>query len=227
MNIFHFFLILFSTIISSNCFSQVAVPATPDTIEVDGKIFERVEVEASYTGGIDSWKQYLMNNVNASVATDNGAPIGKYMAIIQFIVAADGSLSEFKPLTKMGYGMEQEVIRILKLSGPWNPAMQNGKPVKAYRKQPLTFSVEADYYSITSSTPFILFTGIDNEIIVQADKEKASNFRLTISQGTIKAGADGKYIVQVNKPGGVVITLWNDKKNKAIGAASFEVKEKE
>jgi hypothetical protein len=226
MNIVHFFLILFSTIISSNCFSQVAVPAAPDTIEVDGKIFERVEVEASYPGGVDSWQQFLINNANASVATDNGAPVGRYMALIQFIVGTDGNLTEFKPLTKMGYGMEQEVIRILKLSGPWSPAIQNGKPIKAYRKQPLTFSVEADYFSITSSTPFILFTGIDNEIIVQADKEKASNFRLTISQGTIKAGADGKYIVQVNKPGRVVIILWNDKKNKEIGASSFEVKEK-
>jgi hypothetical protein len=35
-----------------------------------------------------------------------------------------------------------------------------------------------------------------------------------------------KYIVHVNKPGRAVITLWNDKKNKEIGAASFEVIEK-
>ena len=57
-------------------------------------------------------------------------------------------------------------------------------------------------------------------------KVKASDFRLTISQGNINPVADGKYIVHVNKPGRAVITLWNDKKNKEIGTASFEVIEK-
>jgi protein TonB len=38
--------------------------------------------------------------------------------------------------------MEDEVIRVLKLSPRWKPASQNGRFVKAYRKQPVTFVIE-------------------------------------------------------------------------------------
>ena len=228
MKPFNIFIVLFVVIFSSACFSQVPPPPPPvqDSNDLNGKRFDLVEIEASYPGGSEGWLQYLMKNANGSVATENGAPVGHYTTMIQFIVDKDGKLSEFTPLTKLGYGMEQEVIRVLKLSGAWSPAIQNGKPVRAYRRQPITFVVEAEYFNITSSTAFILYTGVENEITVQADKVKASDFRLTISQGNIKAGTDGKYIVHVNKPGRAVITLWNDKKNKEIGAASFEVIEK-
>lgn len=216
--------LLFTAAPLSSCFSQ-EVPG-PDTITAEGKIFDRVEVEASYPGGAEAWLQYMMKNANAGVATDNGAPTGTYTVIIQFVVATDGKLSEFKPLTRLGYGMEQEVVRVLKLSGQWAPAMQNGRPIKAFRKQPVTFNVAADYFSVVSATPYFLYMETDNEVTVQADKVKADDLRLTISQGIVKPGANGKYIVRVNKPGRAVITLWNDKKNKEIGAASFEVIEK-
>jgi hypothetical protein len=39
--------------------------------------------------------------------------------------------------------MEAEVIRVIKKSGKWIPATMKGKPVKAYRKQPITFIVDA------------------------------------------------------------------------------------
>ena len=37
--------------------------------------------------------------------------------------------------------MEQECIRVMKLSPNWIPARQNGQVVKAYRKQPFTFVI--------------------------------------------------------------------------------------
>jgi protein TonB len=40
--------------------------------------------------------------------------------------------------------MEAEVIRILRQSPPWVPAVQNGRKVKAYRKQPVTFEISEE-----------------------------------------------------------------------------------
>lgn len=40
--------------------------------------------------------------------------------------------------------MEQEAIRVLKKATKWKAAIQNGYPVKAYRKQPITFQVLED-----------------------------------------------------------------------------------
>jgi protein TonB len=66
------------------------------------------------------------------------------MVVVQFIVAKDGTVSDIKALTRYGYGMEQEVVRIIKKSPKWSPAQQNGRTVNAYRKQPITFVVQEE-----------------------------------------------------------------------------------
>jgi protein TonB len=109
--------------------------------EIDGNIFQKVEVEASFPGKESAWKTYLQTNLRADVPVRKKAKVGTYTVIIQFLVEKDGSLSEFKALTNHGHGMEKEVIRILKKSPKWEPAYQNGRPVRAYRKQPVTFQV--------------------------------------------------------------------------------------
>jgi protein TonB len=38
--------------------------------------------------------------------------------------------------------MEDEAVRVLKKAAKWEPAIQNGHQVKAYRRQPITFVVE-------------------------------------------------------------------------------------
>ncbi len=49
-----------------------------------------------------------------------------------------------KAETSFGYGMEEEVIRIIKKGPKWTPASVNGKHVNAYRRQPVTFAVVED-----------------------------------------------------------------------------------
>ena len=97
--------------------------------------------EAAFKGGAYEWAKFVQRNLNANVPIDNEAPKGYYTVIIQFVVDLDGSLSEFKPLTNHGYGMEKEVMRILKSSGAWEPAQKFGVNVKAFRRQPVTFII--------------------------------------------------------------------------------------
>jgi protein TonB len=113
----------------------VEVPVTEEVI------FEKVEIEASFPGGNAKWKQYLERNCNGQVATDNSAPEGTYTVVVQFVVDKEGNLSDVKALTAHGYGMEQEAIRVIRKGPKWNPAIQNGVSVKAYRKQLITFQV--------------------------------------------------------------------------------------
>jgi len=82
-----------------------------------------------------------MRNLNANVPGDNDAPAGSYTIIIQFVVDLEGNVSDVKALTAHGYGMEEEAMRALKKATKWQPAIQNGHFVKAYRKQPITFVV--------------------------------------------------------------------------------------
>lgn len=119
------------------------MPSPPKIkINTDSVIFERVEIEASFPGGENAWREFLQKNLRPETPLDFGAPTGTYTIVIQFVVDKEGKLSEFKPLTKYGYGMENEVIRILKKSPLWQPANQDGRKVKAYRHQPVTFVVD-------------------------------------------------------------------------------------
>ena len=109
--------------------------------EPEPEIFTKVEIDASYPGGAGAWRNFLERNLRGETPVDNGASPGNYTVIIQFVVDVAGNVSDVKALTNLGFGMEQEAIRVLKRSGKWKPAVQNGREVKAYRKQPITFQV--------------------------------------------------------------------------------------
>jgi protein TonB len=114
----------------------------PAADSLASRVFEKVEVEASCPGGETAWKEFLGKTLNPKVPIKKRAPRGAYTVWVQFVVDKAGNLGQFKALTNQGYGMEDEVIRVLKKSPPWIPATQNGRAVKAYRKQPITFEVQ-------------------------------------------------------------------------------------
>lgn len=101
-------------------------------------IFTEVAIPARFLG---NWPAFLIKNLNGNVPVDNGAQPGRYTVLIQFVVDVDGSVSNIIPLTSLGFGMEEEAIRVLRKAKGWEPAIQNGIKVKAYRKQPVTFEV--------------------------------------------------------------------------------------
>ena len=107
----------------------------------ENKVFTKVEVEAAFPGGDKAWGRYLTNNLNANTPVDNGAPEGTYQVIIRFIVSRDGSIIDVVAETSFGHVMEQEAVKIIKKGPKWTPALQNGRNVNAYRRQPITFVV--------------------------------------------------------------------------------------
>ena len=108
----------------------------------ENKIFTKVEVEAGFPGGEDAWRNYLRKTLNANTPVDYGASGGKYTVIVKFVVSKDGSLSDVKCENDPGFGMCEESIRVIKKTKNWTPAIQNGRNVNAYRRQPITFIVE-------------------------------------------------------------------------------------
>jgi len=110
----------------------------------ENKIFNKVEVEAAFPGGEAAWRNYLQKNLNGSVPADNGASEGTYTVIVKFVVSRDGSLSDISCENDPGFGTCQEAIRVIKKTKNWTPAIQNGRNVNAYRRQPVTFLVEGN-----------------------------------------------------------------------------------
>ena len=199
----------------------------PDTLQpsIDNAdpAFEKVDIEASFPGGDAAWRKFLEKNLRGDVATENGAPAGIYTVLVQFIVDKEGNLSDIKPLTNWGYGMEKEVLRLIAISPKWSPASRNGRALKAYRKQPVTFMIEEQGLEVYPNKGYVLYIGIDNPITINALKAKDKNLRVTISQGTI-TGSDGSYTARVTTEGRALIEVYN--KNKLLGAVSLEVQSK-
>lgn len=101
-------------------------------------IYTTVQVEARYSG---NWEKFLHRNLDPNVPVDNGAPTGRYTVTIKFVVDKEGNVSDLVALSNVGYGMEQEALRVLKRADKWEPAIQSGYKVKAYRLQRITFEV--------------------------------------------------------------------------------------
>ena len=87
---------------------------------------------------------FMERTLNAQIPSDKKAPDGQYTVIVQYKVDKEGNISNITALTNHGYGMEQEVIRVVAKGPKWQPAIQNGRTVASIRKQPVTFVVIKD-----------------------------------------------------------------------------------
>jgi protein TonB len=112
------------------------------TTDTTAKVFSKVEKLASFPGGLPGWRDYLINNLNAYVPVQNGAPVGKYTVLVRFKVCTDGSLCDIEAINNPGFGLTDEAIRVIKESGNWVPAEQFGRKVKSIYNQPISFMVE-------------------------------------------------------------------------------------
>ncbi len=100
-------------------------------------------IPAQFPGGKEAWVEYLNSKLNYNVPVTNNAPVGIYPIVFQFIIDKDGKLTDITFENDPGYGIKEEVIRVLKNKKmpKWTPASIKGEP-KTYRyKQSLTFSV--------------------------------------------------------------------------------------
>lgn len=109
----------------------------------DNKIFIKTETAPEFIGGQQGWLDFLKKNLKAYIPVNNGAKAGKYTVLVKFIIHTDGSISDIKCVNDPGFGTCEEVKRIIALSSmKWTPAIQNGRKVNAYHRQPVTFVVE-------------------------------------------------------------------------------------
>ena len=106
-------------------------------VEDDGPL-ETVEIEATYPGGVAAWLQFLNRNFRYPEAAADENVGGKVM--VRFIVDKDGNVSDVEAISGPDKdGLREEAVRVIKKSGKWLPAVQNGRNVKSYRRQPVIF----------------------------------------------------------------------------------------
>ncbi len=105
------------------------------------KIADTVEVEASVDVG--AWRRHLEKELMPVIdkAAKKRMKPGQYIVMIRFLVEKDGSISDVKALNDPGYGLAQGAEKVLKKGPKWTPGKINGRIVRSYHSQAITFVI--------------------------------------------------------------------------------------
>ena len=116
----------------------------PAVDTVPKRIFTKVEVEP--TVDKTEWRTFLEKNLQPFIATaaQKGLAPGQYTVVVKFIVRTDGSLADIKAVKDPGFGLGENVVKLMKDSPKWQPALLNGHAVASYHSQPVTFMIAAE-----------------------------------------------------------------------------------
>jgi len=105
--------------------------------EDPNKIYDNAEVMPEYPGGQVALMRYIAQNVKyPTVAQENGT---QGIVVVQFVVDADGSVTNAHVITSVDPYLDEEALRVIKSMPRWTPGKLNGKPVRVKYTTPIKF----------------------------------------------------------------------------------------
>ena len=105
--------------------------------EDPNKIYDNAEVMPEYPGGQVALMRYIAQNVKyPTVAQENGT---QGIVVVQFVVDADGSVTNAHVITSVDPYLDEEALRVIKSMPRWTPGKLNGKPVRVTYTTPIKF----------------------------------------------------------------------------------------
>lgn len=105
----------------------------------ENTIWTIVESNPEPVGGLAEFYKFLGQEVKYPRAAKNNNVQGK--VFVQFVVGKDGSLSEIEVIKGIGYGCDDESLRVMKNAPKWIPGKQRGKPVRVRMIVPISFKL--------------------------------------------------------------------------------------
>jgi TonB family protein len=119
-----------------------SVPAKPANPGKDAAgYYDYAETAPYYTGGNAALQTYFDNNLTyPEDAIDNNI---EGTVMVRFTIDEDGTVQNATATgAKLGYGLEEEAVRVVNSMAAWTPGENNGKQVKAWYTLPVTFRLE-------------------------------------------------------------------------------------
>jgi TonB family protein len=92
----------------------------------DSAEYTTLEFATPY-GGRTAYKQYLEKNLSYPQQALANKVEGR--VTVQFTIQPTGQLTDFKVLKGLGFGCEEEVIRLIKQGPKWNPTRRDTQPI--------------------------------------------------------------------------------------------------
>ncbi|MFD2286641.1 TonB family protein [Pedobacter petrophilus] len=98
-----------------------------------------VDEYPEFTGGMKAFTKYMERNLRyPSQAQDDGVQ-GK--VFVSFVVEKDGSITDVKVLRGIGFGCDEEAVKVIRKSPLWKPGKNKGRPVRVRYNMPINFQM--------------------------------------------------------------------------------------
>lgn len=113
-----------------------------ETKPEDNTIYSDIDLEQlpEFPGGEDELMKYLSNAIKYPERAVRENAQGK--VVVGFVVNKDGEIEELKVKRSLGFGCDDEALRVIKAMPKWKPGKFNGRNVNVYYDLPIQFSLE-------------------------------------------------------------------------------------
>ncbi|MDN3587606.1 energy transducer TonB [Pedobacter aquatilis] len=98
-----------------------------------------VDEYPEFEGGMKAWAKYIQRNLRYPYQAQEAGTQGK--VYISFVVEKDGSISNVNLIKGIGFGCDEEAIKVIKKSPAWNAGKNKGNPVRVRFNLPITFTL--------------------------------------------------------------------------------------
>ena len=112
----------------------MAAGATDNPVNDGDEILTVAEQMPSFKGNMAMW---INQNLRKPVSRDGVDKQGR--VVVKLVIEKDGSVSNPVLVRRLSRPYDREALRVVRSMPKWNPAMNNGKPVRCYFIIPVTF----------------------------------------------------------------------------------------
>ena len=130
-----FFSAILFTFLAFNLIAQTSDVSTSPVSAI-------VEEMPQFPGGDAALNKFLSDSIRYPKLARESNIEG--LVVVQFIVDADGKITNVHTLRDLGGGCGEEAIRVVLSMPQWRPGKQNGKPVAVQFNLPIHFALGND-----------------------------------------------------------------------------------
>lgn len=98
------------------------------------------EQQPEFVGGSQAFATFLQKNLRYPQAAARTGIQGK--VFVEFTVGTDGKIERARTIKGIGFGCDEEALRVINLMPNWMPGKQSGRPVRVRFTLPIAFQLE-------------------------------------------------------------------------------------
>ncbi|WP_167856321.1 energy transducer TonB [Hymenobacter metallicola] len=100
-------------------------------------VYHMAEELPSFPGGEAAFTKFLRAKIQYPAAALNRGTSGKVH--VSFVIDEQGHILDPKVVKGLGFGLDEEALRLVRIMPWWNPGKIGGKPVKVAYTLPIVF----------------------------------------------------------------------------------------